>query len=129
MRRLLLDTHALVWAVVTPDRLSRRSRRAILAADAEVVVSAASAWEVATKHRLGKLPHGAIFVDRWDDVVARLRATVAVIDADDARRAGAAAVEHRDPFDRLLAAQAERRDLTLVTADPAFAAFPIRTLW
>lgn len=93
------------------------------------MVSAASAWEIATKHRLGKLPDAAVLLDGWDDALTQLRADPLPITHADARRAGRYDVAHRDPFDRLLAAQAEHSGARLVTADAAFAMFPVTGLW
>jgi PIN domain nuclease of toxin-antitoxin system len=95
----------------------------------ELIVSAGSAWEIATRHRIGKLPGAEQLLDGWDDALRQLRAQAATIDHAVARRAGAYDVAHRDPFDRLLAAHSELADIPLVTIDPAFAAFPIATIW
>ena len=127
--RLLLDTHALLWWFVDDPALSVRARVAITDEDNEVFVSAATAWEIATKHRLGKLPEAAGAVKRFDGLVAADRFLHMPIDRRHGLRAGAYDVAHRDPFDRMLAAQAELERLTLVTADPAFARFPVTTLW
>ena len=94
-----------------------------------LLVSAASAWEIATKFRLGKLPDAELLLDTWDEALARLKADQLPIDADQARRAGLYATAHRDPFDRLLAAQAELIGVPLVTTDGAFIEFPISTIW
>lgn len=129
MSRLLLDTHALLWAVAAPDRLSAPVRQHLLDPSTDLLVSAASAWEIATKHRLGKLPDAAVLLDGWDDALVQLRADPLPITHGDALRAGRYGTTHRDPFDRLLAAQAEHRGARLVTADAAFAAFPVTVLW
>ena len=94
-----------------------------------LLVSAASAWEIATKFRLGKLPQAEVLLDTWDDALDRLKADQLPIDAAHARRAGLYAAAHRDPFDRLLAAQAEIVGVPLVTTDSAFIDFPISTIW
>ena len=127
--RLLLDTHALLWWFTDDPALSARAREAISEAENEVLVSAASAWEIATKHRLGKLPEAAGAVSRFDALVTADRFTPLAISSRHGLRAGSYDTGHRDPFDRMLAAQAELEALLLVTADPAFAAFPVRTLW
>ena len=129
MSRYLLDTHVLIWAVSLPSRLSQRAARAMSDETNELLVSAASAWEIATKHRLGKLPQGELLLDTWDDALRDLRATPLAIGHADARRAGLYASAHRDPFDRLLAAQAEIAGVGLITTDRAFADFPVRTVW
>lgn len=127
--KVLLDTHVLLWAVGAPQRLSRRARELIMDESTELEVSAASAWEVATKHRLGKLPQAEPLLAQWDDVLHRLRAEPRPVEHRHAIRAGRYRQVHRDPFDRLLAAHAELADLPLVTKDPAFADFPIATIW
>jgi PIN domain nuclease of toxin-antitoxin system len=127
--RYLLDTHALVWAVADPARLSRRARRAIGDDGNDLAVSAASAWEISTKHRLGKLPGAEPLLESWDEILEALRAESLPIGHRVALRAGSYVATHRDPFDRLVAAEAELAGIALITADPAFAAFPVRVLW
>jgi PIN domain nuclease of toxin-antitoxin system len=127
--RLLLDTHALIWAVAEPARLSAVARQLIADESNELVVSAGSAWEVATKHRIGKLPDAAPLLAQWDDVLRRLRVEPAPVHHAEAVRAGGYEVAHRDPFDRLLAAHAELARIPLLSADGAFAHFPVTTIW
>jgi PIN domain nuclease of toxin-antitoxin system len=127
--RVLLDTHALLWALGEPDRLSKKARKLIVDEANELVVSACCAWEIATKHRIGKLPGAEVLLDSWNDTLRRLRATPEPIEHTHALRAGRYPTAHRDPFDRLLAAHAELAALPLVTIDPAFAAFPITRIW
>ena len=129
MSKVLLDTHVLIWAIASPDRLSARARTVMAQDTAVLLVSAASAWEIATKFRLGKLPQAEVLLDTWDDALNRLKADQLPIDAAHARRAGLYAAAHRDPFDRLLAAQAEIVGVPLVTTDSAFIDFPISTIW
>lgn len=128
--RLLLDTHTLLWALAEPARLSARAADLIKAPNNVVIVSAASAWEIATKHRLGRLPGAGPIVAGFAAHLATLRAEELPVRSIHALRAGALAVEHRDPFDRMLAAQALVEGVPLVTDDPAFTAFPeLKTLW
>lgn len=127
--RLLLDTHVLLWAVGDPDRLTTKARQLIIDESTELVVCAGSAWEIATKHRIGKLPGAELLLDSWDDTLRRLRAEPAPIEHAHALRAGRYGAAHRDPFDRLLAAYADLAAIPLITADPAFSAFPIATIW
>ena len=87
------------------------------------MVSAASAWEIATKWRLGKLPHARSVVENYSMALNRLAAVDLPISGAVARQAGLWAVPHRDPFDRLLAAQARADELVLASTDPAFARF------
>jgi PIN domain nuclease of toxin-antitoxin system len=125
----LLDTHVLLWAVAEPSRLSKVVMEHLTDEANELLVSAASAWEIATKFRIGKLPNARPLLDQWDDSIKRLRATPLPIDSTHARRAGLYQAEHRDPFDRVLAAQAEIIGCPLLTIDKAFADFPISAIW
>lgn len=127
--RLLLDTHALLWWFTDDPRLSARARELIADSANEVLVSAVSAWEMATKHRLGKLEEAAEAVVRFESLVAADGFTHLPVDYRHGVRAGSYRAAHRDPFDRMLAAQAELESVPLVTLDPAFQAFDIVTLW
>lgn len=127
--RFLLDTHALFWAVFLPDRLSVRVRDAITDPDAEVFTSAVSAYEMSFKHGLGKWPEVAPLVSRFGEVMAEQDFDLLALSAAHMLRAGAYPAEHRDPFDRMLAAQAEIEGLVLVTDDRRIPALGIRTLW
>jgi PIN domain nuclease of toxin-antitoxin system len=95
----------------------------------EAFVSSASAWEVATKVRLGKLAFVAAAVPRFAELLAEDGFLTLAITQEHALRAGSFDVAHRDPFDRMLAAQSELDNLPLLTRDPAFAQFGTRTLW
>ncbi|WP_255144007.1 type II toxin-antitoxin system VapC family toxin [Synechococcus sp. EJ6-Ellesmere] len=92
-------------------------------------VSSASAWEIATKHRLGRLPSAEVLMQEGWNLLQAQGFVSLPVSWRHGLRAGSYALAHRDPFDRLLAAQAELDDLTLVTDDPALAAFPCRSLW
>ena len=127
--RLLLDTHAFLWWVTNDERLSATAKQAIADPDNEVFVSAASAWEIATKQRLGKLEGLPEVVERYGELVAADGFQHLAVDHQHALRAGGYAVDHRDPFDRMLAAQSELERLPLVTRDPAFARFGTRLFW
>ena len=125
----LLDTHALLWWLVEPQRLSPAAHRAIADEGSRVVVSAASGWEIATKVRLGKLPDAVALLSEWPELLAAQGFGVMTIGLHHGLRAGSYPQAHRDPFDRLLDAQAELDNLTLVSVDPALKAFPCRLLW
>lgn len=129
MSSYLLDTHVLLWALAEPDKLSSAVTAHLTDESTELLVSAASAWEIATKFRIGKLPNARSLLDAWDDSIKRMRGTPLGIDSDHARRAGLYECEHRDPFDRLLAAQAELVGCPLLTIDDAFGQFPVTTIW
>ena len=128
--RLLLDTHALIWWWTDDPQLSARARAAVLDERNEVFVSAASAWEIATKQRLGKLQGVPdLQAARLQQLLAADGFGTLAITPAHALRAGAHPALHRDPFDRMLAAQAELEGLQRVTTDPAFAQFAIAVLW
>jgi PIN domain nuclease of toxin-antitoxin system len=121
--KLLLDTHVLLWALLEPEKLSPELRQALEDSDTTLLVSAATAWEIATKWRLGKLRQAQAVVEHYAMALHRLAAVELPITGSVARQAGLSEVTHRDPFDRLLAAQAKAENLVLATNDPAFAQF------
>ncbi len=128
--RLLLDTHALIWWWTDDTRLSAAARSAIMDEANEIFVSAASAWELATKQRLGKLAEVPDAASRFAELIVADGFTSLAINARHALRAGSWPIDHRDdPFDRMLAAQSELEGLTLVTCDAALVAFGCRRLW
>ncbi len=125
----ILDTHAFLWWLASDKRLSKPARDFIGDEANTVFVSAASAWEIATKVRIGKLP-GAV------DVAADLAACVTAqgfaelpISLADGARAGSLPGPHRDPFDRMLIAQAQAHDLPLISNEAVFDGYGIRRLW
>ena len=127
--RLLLDTHALLWWLDGDRRLSLKARRAIAIESNGILVSAASAWEITTKARLGKLP-GAV------DVAADVAGCVASqgfstldITVLHAQRAGGLAGEHRDLFDRMSIAQGQLEDVAIVSDDEVFDHYAVRRFW
>ena len=128
--RLLLDTHVLLWAWRDPARLSPTAREVIEDASVELLVSAASAWEIATKTRLGKLPETETIVLSYPQNLDRLGAHELSISSRHALVAGGLTWDHRDPFDRILAAQSILDSLPLVTSDAAFATLPgLHCVW
>ena len=127
--KVLLDASTLLWITREPDRVSVPARAALDAADNDLWVSAASAWEIATKHRLGRLEQAAPLVDDWDGELARFQFRRLDITERHALRAGSYGVAHTDPFDRVIAAQAELEGMTVVSSDRAFDLFPVRRLW
>lgn len=114
---VLLDTNALLWLVADPDRLAPEARERLISDGTRLVVSAASAWEVATKTRSGRLPGGEALVGAWAEAIGGLRAEQIAIDPADAILAGSLDWPHRDPFDRMLVAQARRRHMAVATSD------------
>lgn len=113
---VLLDTNALLWLVTAPEKVSPAAREVLSESTTDVAVSAASAWEIAIKTRLGRLD-GDPLLSAWSDILADMSATEIPIDAGDAILAGRLPWDHRDPFDRVIVAQAARRNLTIATSD------------
>ncbi|OBG37754.1 MULTISPECIES: type II toxin-antitoxin system VapC family toxin [Mycolicibacter] len=113
---VLLDTHTLLWLVSKPSNVDADTLAILSDPGTSVWVSAASAWEIATKTRLGRLDGGAL-LSTWTDVIADMSSTELAIDSADAILAGRLPWEHRDPFDRIIVAQALRRNLTVATRD------------
>ena len=127
--RLLLDTHAFLWWVAGNERLSMTARRVIADDANEVLVSAASAWEVATKFRIGKLAEAAALALDISGRIAAQGFEELSISVDDGARAGALPGYHRDPFDRILIAQALARNIVLVSNEAIFDRYAVRRLW
>ena len=127
--RLLLDTHAFLWWLTDSPRLSEPARQAIADETNEVLVSAASAWEIATKHRLGRLPNSEAVASDVKGVIARQDFDELPIIVEDAARAGALPGPHRDPFDRMLIAQALLGNLVLVSNESLFDQYGVHRLW
>ena len=124
MTDILLDTHVLLWALLEPHKLSSAARAVIADRNTALYVSAASAWEISTKHRLGRLPDAAPVVLAFDDSLERLGAVAVPVTSRHALAAGALNWPHGDPFDRILAAQCLLDGLPLMTADRAFPRLP-----
>ena len=127
--RLLLDTHAFLWWLTDSPRLSEPARQAIAAETNEVLVSAASAWEITTKHRVGKLPNAEAVARDVAGTIARQDFDELPITVDDAAQAGALPGSHRDPFDRMLIAQALLGNLVLVSNESLFDQYGVHRLW
>ena len=127
--RVLLDTHAFLWWVADSTKLSASAHRAIGDEDNDVFVSAASAWEIATKHRLGKLPGAEALAVDIVGTISDQGFDKLPIGVEDAARAGALPGIHRDPFDRVLIAQAMKRNLVLISNESRFDQYGVRRLW
>lgn len=127
--RVLLDTHALLWWVADSGRLSPRARRIVADEANGVLVSAASAWEIATKYRLGKLPGAEAVALDVAGTIGDQGFEPLPVGVRDAERAGRLPGPHRDPFDRMLAAQALARDLGVVSVDEALDGYGVRRIW
>ena len=127
--RFLLDTHTLLWWLFDDPRLSRVVREIVADGDNEILISSASAWEISTKHRLGKLPSASQLARDISGWVERAGFRELPVTLSHAQRAGSWPQAHRDPFDRMLAAQSALEDLPLISRDPAFPPFGIRLIW
>jgi len=127
--RLLLDTHALLWWLAGDAALSPAARAVIAEETNAVFVSAASLWEITTKHRLGKLALSAALLSDLPGVIADQGFLGLPISLRHAQRAGDLPGPHRDPFDRMLVAQAILDDLVLVSNERPFDAYGVIRLW
>jgi PIN domain nuclease of toxin-antitoxin system len=128
--RLLLDTHALIWAVQAPDRLGDDSRAELIADGAEVFASHVSLWEMAIKRRIGKLDALDLPALEWFDAyVPRSGMRPLPITAGHLGAVEYLPALHNDPFDRLLVAQARLNGLTIVTRDALVAQYDIAVIW
>ena len=127
--KLLLDTHALLWWWKDDPRLSKRAAKAIADEANVVLVSAASAWEIATKPRIGKLPGAERVLREFNELIVTDGFAHLAVSFQHAIKAGGFAVEHRDPFDRVLAAQSIIEGATLVTNDTAMKLFRAKCIW
>ena len=127
--QVLLDTHALLWWLIDNPALSKRARIVIGNTANTVLVSAASAWEIATKVRLGKLPTAADLTADFAGHLEREGFQILPISSDHAIRAGLLGGAHKDPFDRMLIAQSQAENVALVSNEEAFDAYGIRRIW
>ena len=127
--RLLLDTHALLWWLAGDEALSPAAKEAIADEDNGVFVSAASAWEISAKHRLGKLPGASGMVADIQGAIADQGFIELPIGVKHGQVAGALPGPHRDPFDRMLLAQAMMDNLVLVSNEQPFDAYGVARLW
>jgi len=127
--RLLLDTHAFLWWLAGDPSLPVGARGAIADEANEVFVSAASSWEIATKHRIGKLPDVAAIVADIERAAIDQGFTALPITLKHGQAAGALPGPHRDPFDRMLVAQALLEGLVLVSNEQPFDGYGVKRLW
>ncbi len=127
--RLLLDTHALLWWWLDDPKLPQQVRDMIADEANAVVVSAASAWELATKHRIGKLGSVGNALPRFHELIQADGFEHLPMHWQHCLRAGSYDSPHRDPVDRMLAAQAELEGLTLLSGDPALAELGANVSW
>ena len=127
--KYLLDTHTLLWAATSSARLSRKAESILRNVENVVLVSAASAWEIATKVRIGRLPEAAVLERNFVTAVQRAGYLIREVTTQDFLRAGRMEGEHGDPFDRVIAAQAVADDLTVISKDAKLDEFGVRRIW
>lgn len=126
---LLLDTHALIWAALDPKKLGRKARSAIEDVENDVFVSAVSAFEITTKYRLGKLNEAEPLAANFAEHTTARGFGSLPLTAEHGERGGGLAIPHKDPFDRLLIAQAQIEGMTLVSNEKRFDTFGVQRLW
>ena len=127
--RLLLDTHALLWWLSDDRSLPSGMRKLIARGSNTVLVSAVSAWEIATKVRLGKLPLANDLIVDFGNVLVQEGFEALAISVDHAIRAGLLPGPHKDPFDRMLIAQALAENVPILSNDAALDPYHVRRLW
>jgi PIN domain nuclease of toxin-antitoxin system len=127
--KVLLDTCAVIWATMSPSALSHKARKTLANESNVILVSAASAWEIATKVRLGKLPGAEKLEQDYLAVMEEAGYELLGIDTASALRAGRLTAEHKDPFDRMIAAQALALDVAVLSPDTQFDQFGVRRIW
>jgi len=127
--RLLLDTHALLWWYSDDTALPKSSRKLISQPDSSIFVSAASAWEIATKFRRGRLSSASDLVQDFGGYLEREKFLSLPVSYEHAVRAGMLPGPHQDPFDRMLIAQAEIEKLFIVSNEKIFDQYGVRRVW
>jgi PIN domain nuclease of toxin-antitoxin system len=127
--KFLLDTHTVLWWLDDHPRLSAKARQLITDSSNECWLSTVSVFEIASKHRLGKLLLPPTLLQGWSTTAQKENWRLLPVTLEHAAYAGTHPSLHGDPFDRLLAAQSKIEDLTLLTIDPAFASFASNTVW
>ncbi len=126
---VLLDTHAVLWATLDPPMLSSLATTIISDTANELLVSSVTAWEIANKVRIGKLPEAELLEKNFTKKMADAGYTLLPLGVEDALRAGRLVGEHRDPWNRMIAAQALALDIPVISIDPKLDGFGVRRLW
>jgi PIN domain nuclease of toxin-antitoxin system len=116
----LIDTHIFLWWLFDSPKLHTKCREIICNPNNRIIVSSASAWEIATKYRIGKLPEAKQLVEEYSQILHQAKFIELAIATSHALRAGSLPIDHRDPFDRMIMAQAELENLPVITDDTAF---------
>jgi PIN domain nuclease of toxin-antitoxin system len=126
--RLLLDTQVWLWMLAAPERLSKKTRALVVSPENELLLSAASAWEIAIKYALGKLQLPEVPEEYIPSLMTRTGITPLPVHHRHALHVASLPAHHRDPFDRLLVAQAQLEKLPILTADRAFRLYDVQVL-
>ena len=124
----LLDTHILLWWLFNDPKLNAECREIVRNPAHRILVSSVSAWEIATKYRIGKLPEARQIVEEYSQILHQSKFIELPITSAHALRAGSLPISHRDPFDRMIVAQAELENLPVITYDAAFQTGLIRVI-
>jgi PIN domain nuclease of toxin-antitoxin system len=127
--RVLLDSHTLLWWILDHPDLTPAAREAISGTDNSVLVSAASAWELAIKFRAGRLPEAGDLVSNFPIEIEQEGFQLLPISAEHGIRAGLLPGPHKDPFDRMLIAQSQAEDIPIISNEAIFGAYGVRRLW
>ena len=127
--RVLVDTHAMLWWLRDDERLSRRAYAVLGDGDNELLWSIASSWEIAVKLRAGKLELGRPLERLYADLVSEQGVAVLPIGHEHCARVAVLPLHHRDPFDRMLVAQAQLERVPVLTADPKLGAYDVELVW
>lgn len=127
--KALLDTHTLLWWLFDDPKLSNDARNYITNGDNHLVFSSASAWEISIKYKLGKLPKIGDVIDNLSEYLRHERIAILPISLEHALLAGNLPEHHKDPFDRMLAAQAKIENMILISTDLIFTSYGIKTIW
>jgi PIN domain nuclease of toxin-antitoxin system len=126
---LLLDTNILIWAISASDKISSRARRAMSRPAVSLTVSTVSVWELLIKHQAGKLRLHSGLGEVLDEILYRSPWTIMPVTSEHLPVLASLPTLHKDPFDRLLIAQAQHEGMTIVTADEQIAKYEVRTVW
>jgi PIN domain nuclease of toxin-antitoxin system len=125
----ILDTHVILHAALEPEKLSDRVHDILSSQENELVISAASIWEIAIKVSINKLPLPMDLKAFIHTTVSRLNAAVIPITMDETLELAQLPLHHKDPFDRILIAQGRNRAIPIITKDSSFAEYPVETIW
>jgi PIN domain nuclease of toxin-antitoxin system len=127
--KYLLDTHVIIWWLLDDPQLSKKAKNTISKTTNPIIISSVSAWEISIKHQLGKLPELSHIFEKFSSYIQNEHFEILPITLEHALLAGKLPDHHKDPFDRMLLAQAKIEHLTIVSTDTIFAKYKAPTLW